>query len=73
MANSAGMTEHCAAACVLPGMTTSTLFLVVVVAFVTGGLTGFLLAALLQMGRDSGERRPTLDGRGLHPLDLPTH
>jgi hypothetical protein len=54
-------------------MTTFTLLLVVVVAFVTGGLSGFLLAALLQMGRENGGRRPTLDASGLHPLDLPTH
>lgn len=58
---------------VLSAMTTSTLFLVVTVAFVVGGLSGFLLAALLQMGREKGERRPTLDAGGLHPLDLPTH
>jgi hypothetical protein len=54
-------------------MTTFTLLLVVVVAFVTGGLSGFLLAALLQMGRENDGRRPTLDASGLHPLDLPTH
>jgi hypothetical protein len=54
-------------------MTTFTLFFVVVVAFATGGLSGFLLAALLQMGRDGGNRRPTIDTNGLHPLDLPTH
>jgi hypothetical protein len=58
---------------VLLTMTISTLFLVGVVAFVTGGLSGFLLAALLQIGRENGGRQPTLDASGLHPLDLPTH
>jgi hypothetical protein len=66
-------TERCETVQVSPAMTTFTLFFVVVVAFAAGGLSGFLLAALLQMGRDGGNRRPTIDTNALHPLDLPTH
>jgi hypothetical protein len=54
-------------------MSTSTLLFIVIVAFVIGGLSGFLLAALLQLAHGSNRRRPTLDVGGLHPLDLPTH
>jgi len=56
----------------LSNMSASTLLLVVIAVFAIGGLCGFLLAALLQMARDGDGRRPTLDARGLHPLDLPT-
>jgi hypothetical protein len=52
---------------------TSTLLRVLIAVFAIGGLCGFFLTALLQMARDGDRRRPTLDGRGLHPLDLPTH
>jgi hypothetical protein len=54
-------------------MTTSTLLLILIVVFVIGGLSGFLLAALLQIARSSDKRGSTLDASGLHPLDLPTH
>ncbi len=53
-------------------MTTSTLLLVIA-GFVIGGLSGLLLAALLQMARNDDWRKPPLDAKGLHPLDLPTH
>lgn len=43
-----------------------------IVVFVVGGLSGFLLAALLQIAHKSDKRRPMLDSGGLHPLDVPT-
>ena len=54
-------------------MTTSTLLFLVIAVFILGGLSGFLLAALLEIARDSDRRQAPLDAEGLHPLDLPTH
>jgi hypothetical protein len=54
-------------------MPTSTLLLAFIAIFAIGGLCGFFLVVLRQIARDGDRRPPTLDGRGLHPLDLPTH
>jgi hypothetical protein len=56
-----------------PRAMSTSIFFLVVVAFVSGVLSGVLLVALLHTARDSDRGRPPIDARGLHPLDLPTH
>jgi hypothetical protein len=55
-------------------MPTLTVLLVVVTVLAIVGFLGFFLAVLyLRKARDSGKLLPTIDPRGLHPLDQPTH
>ena len=55
-------------------MKTFTVLLVAIAVLAIVGFLGFLLAVLhLRKARDGGKLPPTLDARGLHPLDQPTH
>lgn len=55
-------------------MTTFTVLLVAIAVLAVVAFLGFLLAVLyLRKARDIGKLPSTLDARGLHPLDQPTH
>lgn len=55
-------------------MTTFISIIVVIALLAIGVLSGYFLAVLhLHKARDSNKPPPTLDPRGLHPLDQSTH